>query len=83
MRQCSAFLGEVFSRTTALGTEEQLASLSGIPLVSATGASDSVAKLATEFLFEAFKIGDGLLAGREYFFDHFTGPDRFRRGKSV
>ncbi|HEX7232440.1 MAG TPA: glutathione S-transferase family protein [Candidatus Binatia bacterium] len=39
------------------------------------GTSDSVVKLATEFLFEAFKLGDDLLAGREYFFDHFTAPD--------
>jgi len=36
---------------------------------------DSVTKLATEMLFENFKIGDDWLAGREYFFDHFTAPD--------
>jgi glutathione S-transferase len=41
----------------------------------ANGASDSVVKLATEFLFEAFQIGDDLLTGREYFFDQFTAPD--------
>ncbi len=41
----------------------------------AAGAADSVIKLATEFLFENFRIGDNLLAGREYFFDHFTAPD--------
>jgi len=41
----------------------------------AAGASDSVIKLATEFLFENFKIADDLLAGRTYFFDHFTAPD--------
>src|ERR1044071_2047401 len=39
------------------------------------GSSDSVVKVATEFLFESFRIGDDLLAGREYFFDHFTAPD--------
>jgi len=39
------------------------------------GSSDSVVKVATEFLFEAFKLGADLLAGREYFFDHFTAPD--------
>jgi glutathione S-transferase len=39
------------------------------------GSSDSVVKVATEFLFENFKIGDDLLAGREYFFDDFTAPD--------
>jgi glutathione S-transferase len=32
-------------------------------------------KFATEALFENFRIGDELLAGREYFFDHFTAPD--------
>jgi glutathione S-transferase len=40
-----------------------------------TGAFDSVIKFATEALFENFRIGDDLLAGREYFFDHFTAPD--------
>lgn len=39
------------------------------------GAADSVVKLATEALMENFQIGDDLLAGREYFFDHFTAPD--------
>jgi glutathione S-transferase len=39
------------------------------------GAAESVVKIATEFLFEAFRIGDDRLAGREYFFDHFTAPD--------
>ena len=28
-------------------------------------------------LFEDFKIADGLLAGREWFFDHFTAPDAY------
>ena len=32
-------------------------------------------KFATEALFEAFRIGDDLLAGREYFFEHSTAPD--------
>jgi len=41
----------------------------------ATGASGSVIKFATEALFENFRIGDVMLAGREYFFDHFTAPD--------
>ena len=39
------------------------------------GAADSVVKLATEALMENFQIGDDLLDGREYFFDHFTAPD--------
>lgn len=49
------------------------------------GAEASVRRLATEPLLECFKIADGMLAGREYFFDHFTAPDAhffwcFRRG---
>jgi glutathione S-transferase len=32
-------------------------------------------KFATEGLFENFRIADDILAGREYFFDHFTAPD--------
>ena len=39
------------------------------------GASDSVVKLATDALFENFQVADDLLAGRDYFFDHFTAPD--------
>jgi glutathione S-transferase len=40
-----------------------------------TAAHESIVKLATEALHENFKIGDDWLAGREYFFDHFTAPD--------
>ncbi|MFT5539126.1 MAG: glutathione S-transferase [Alphaproteobacteria bacterium] len=39
------------------------------------GAEESVSRLAAEFVFESFQLADGLLAGREYFFDHFTAPD--------
>ena len=39
------------------------------------GADDSVRRLATANLTELFKIADDLLAGREFFFDHFTSPD--------
>lgn len=35
----------------------------------------SVRRVAQEQLFENFKIADDLLAGREFFFDHFTAPD--------
>lgn len=41
----------------------------------APGSADSVVKFATDNLFENFAIGDDLLAGREYFFSHFTAPD--------
>lgn len=49
------------------------------------GAEASVRKLATEPLFENYQIAEELLAGREYFFDHFTAVDAhffwcFRRG---
>lgn len=36
---------------------------------------ESITQIATEFVYEAFAIADGLLQGREYFFDHFTAPD--------
>ena len=39
------------------------------------GTEDSVRKLAAAALMENFKIADDLLAGREFFFDHFTAPD--------
>ena len=39
------------------------------------GAGDSVRRFATEALHESFRIADSLLAGREWFFDHFTAPD--------
>jgi glutathione S-transferase len=44
-------------------------------VVDDPSAHASVVKLATEALNEQFQIGDGWLAGREYFFDHFTAPD--------
>ena len=51
------------------------------------GADESVRRLAASQLFENYKIADDLLAGREYFFDHFTAADAhffwtFRRGVS-
>jgi glutathione S-transferase len=50
------------------------------------GADDSVKRLAAQNLKENFKIADDLLAGREFFFDHFTAPDAhffwcYRRAK--
>jgi glutathione S-transferase len=50
------------------------------------GTEDSVKKIAAAALIENFKIADDLLAGREFFFDHFTAPDAhffwcFRRAK--
>jgi glutathione S-transferase len=37
--------------------------------------ADSVVKFARENLFENFTIAEQMLAGREFFFDHFTAPD--------
>jgi glutathione S-transferase len=47
--------------------------------------SDSVRRLAAEPLFENYQIAEEILAGRDYFFDHFTAVDAhffwcFRRG---
>jgi len=39
------------------------------------GAEQSVRRLAQEQLFENLRIADDLLAGREYFFEHFTAAD--------
>jgi glutathione S-transferase len=38
-------------------------------------SGESVRKLAADQLFENFRIADNLLAGRAFFFDHFTAPD--------
>jgi glutathione S-transferase len=50
------------------------------------GAEESVRRLATGPLMETYGIADDMLAGREWFFDHFTAPDAhffwcFRRGQ--
>ena len=39
------------------------------------GTEESVKQLAAANLMELFKIADDLLAGRDFFFDHFTAPD--------
>jgi glutathione S-transferase len=49
------------------------------------GADESVRRLAAQQLFENYKIADDMLAGREWFFQHFTAVDAhffwcFRRG---
>jgi glutathione S-transferase len=38
-------------------------------------AADSVRRFAVETLTECFTIADDMLAGQDYFFDHFTAPD--------
>ncbi|MCY1169399.1 Glutathione S-transferase GST-6.0 [compost metagenome] len=49
------------------------------------GTADNVRALGSHTLFEQFAIADNMLAGREWFFDHFTCADAyfywcFRRG---
>lgn len=49
------------------------------------GSADSVRALGSHSLFEMYQIAEDMLAGREWFFDHFTCADAyfywcFRRG---
>jgi glutathione S-transferase len=51
----------------------------------APGAEGAVRRIAQELLFEKFQVMEDLLAGRDWFFDHFTAVDAhffwcFRRG---
>lgn len=51
------------------------------------GSADNVKKVGNKLLFEDFAVVENLLAGREWFFDHFTACDAyffwcFRRGIS-
>jgi glutathione S-transferase len=39
------------------------------------GAEQGVIQAAKSFLFESYKIAEDMLAGREFFFDHFTAAD--------
>lgn len=48
---------------------------SPVKVCDAPGSEDSVKKLAMANLVENFKIAEDMLAGREFFFDHFTAPD--------
>ncbi|MGZ5126131.1 MAG: glutathione S-transferase family protein [Burkholderiales bacterium] len=41
------------------------------------GSQESVKRVGNRLLFEDFAIADGLLAGREWFFDHFTAVDAY------
>ena len=50
-----------------------------------TDAEPAVKRLAQKQLFEKFEVAEAMLAGREWFFDHFTAADAhffwcFRRG---
>ncbi len=57
------------------GVHPHLARINSPGKYAAEGAEASVKTHAAEFLREAFAIADGLLAGRDFFFDHFTAAD--------
>lgn len=41
------------------------------------GSEESIRRFAAKLLFERFKIADDRLAGRAFFFDHFTAADAY------
>ena len=41
------------------------------------GSAESVKRVGNKLLFEDFAVVESLLAGREWFFDHFTAPDAY------
>ena len=41
------------------------------------GSEESVKRVANKMLFEDLAIADGLLAGREWFCDHYTAVDAY------
>jgi glutathione S-transferase len=50
---------------------------SPVKFCDAAGSEDSVRRLAAEEVFENFSIADAMLAGREWFFGHFTAADAY------
>ena len=57
------------------GIHPHLARINSPAKYASEGAQASVKSHANDFLQECFAITDGLLAGREHFFDHFTAVD--------
>lgn len=41
------------------------------------GSEESVRRCAQKLMVDHFQVADGLLAGREFFFDHFTAADAY------
>lgn len=41
------------------------------------GSAEAVKRAGNKLLFEDFTLADRMLAGREFFFDHFTAPDAY------
>ena len=40
-------------------------------------SAEAVKRVGNKMLFEDFRLADNMLAGREFFFDHFTAPDAY------
>ena len=60
----------------ASGIHPYLSRINSPPKVcDVSDSGDSVRRLAVALLYENFQIAEDLLAGRAYFFDHFTAPD--------
>ena len=58
------------------GIHPYLARINSPPRVcDVAGTEESVRRLAAEQIYENFELAEEMLAGREYFFDHFTAPD--------
>lgn len=41
------------------------------------GTAEAVKRAGNKMLFEDFRLADKMLAGREFFFEHFTAPDAY------
>jgi glutathione S-transferase len=60
----------------ASGIHPYLSRLNAPPKVcDVAGAEQGVIRAARGLLFENYKVADDMLAGREFFFDHFTAAD--------
>ncbi len=60
----------------ASGIHPYLSRINSTPKVcDLPGAGESVRQLAEKLLLESYRIANDMLAGREYFFDHFTAAD--------
>jgi glutathione S-transferase len=48
---------------------------SPIKVCEAPGGEESIVRISKAAILEALKVADAKLAGREFFFDHYTAPD--------
>ncbi|MEK9679119.1 MAG: glutathione S-transferase family protein [Rhodospirillaceae bacterium] len=59
----------------ASGIHPHLSRINSPHKFAGEGSEDDVKRLGAEFIHENLAVGDDMLAGREYFFDHYTGAD--------